>query len=327
MKKQKLKKWIKDYGVFLLVFLFGLLITWVPIPYYIEGPGGLISLDERFSIEGETIDNYHLAYVSNYPGSILGVLLSFLSKDYDVYPETRETENHEEENFRSHMMLEEANQDALIFAYLKAEKEVKIEKEEVYVAYLFEEAETDLKVGDQLLTVDGEDILSKVDLKEKLSKKKAGDKLTFTVLYDGKKKTRYAYLNEIDGTTIIGILPTVKRKIAVNPEIAFTFKKSESGSSGGFMMSLAIYDLLVEEDISKGLKIAGTGTIDLAGNVGEIGGIEYKIMGALKEGTDIFFLPYENYEEAKKTVERKKGTMTLVPIHTFDEALLYLEKR
>ena len=34
---------------------------------------------------------------------------------------------------------------------------------------------------------------------------------------------------------------------------------------------------LVEEDITHGLKIVGTGTIDYDGNVGSIGGVEYNI--------------------------------------------------
>lgn len=54
------------------------------------------------------------------------------------------------------------------------------------------------------------------------------------------------------------------------------------------MMSLAIYNYLTENDITHGLKIAGTGTIDADGNVGTIGGIEYKIKGAIKNKVDVF---------------------------------------
>ena len=45
---------------------------------------------------------------------------------------------------------------------------------------------------------------------------------------------------------------------------------------------LAIYKELIEEDITHGLKIVGTGTIDELGNVGEIDGVKYKILGAVK---------------------------------------------
>lgn len=321
----KLKTFWKEYYPFVFVFLFGIIITWLPIPYYIEGPGGLISLEDRFSIEEESVSNYHLAYVSSYKGSILNVMLSFLSDDYDVYPETKESGNNKEVDFRNHLLLEEANQDALIYAYLKASKDVQIKKEDVYITYIDEEAKTDLKVGDKLISIDGEVVSSKSMLKEKIESKEIGTKILFEVENASKTYTRYAYVLEVEKRKVIGVLPTLKREIEISPEITFTFEESESGSSGGFMMTLAIYDALMEEDISGGKKIAGTGTIDYEGNVGEIGGIEYKIMGALKEGVDVFFLPTDNLEEAEETLKRKGKKLNLVAINHFDEALEYLK--
>lgn len=322
---KKIKKFLRENFIFIIIFIFGIVITWMPIPYYVEGPGGLISLEDRFSIEGEVVSNYHLAYVSSYNGTILNVLLSFLSKDYNAYPETKETGTNKEVDFRNHLLLEEANQDALIYAYLKSGKEVNINSEEVYITYIDELAKTDLKVGDRLVSMDGVLIDSKEDVKEKIEEKEVDDKISFQVINDGKEYTRYAYVIEIEDKKVIGVLPTLKRSIEIYPTIDFTFEASESGSSGGFMTSLAIYDLLTEEDIAHGLKIAGTGTIDLNGNVGEIGGIQYKIMGALEEGVDVFFLPEENLEEAKKTLDRKGKKLNLVAINHFDEALEYLK--
>ena len=37
------------------------------------------------------------------------------------------------------------------------------------------------------------------------------------------------------------------------------------------MLALSFYNSLIDEDITGGKKISGTGTIDLDGNVGEIG--------------------------------------------------------
>lgn len=322
---KKLKLFWKEYYPYILVFILGILMTWVPIPYYIEGPGGLISLKDRFSINGEVVSNYHLAYVSSYKGTILNSIVAFFNKDYDIYKETKEEGNNKEVDFRNHLMLEEANQDALIYAYRKANKEVKINSEEIYITYIYEEAKTDLKVGDKLISLEGELISSKTELKEIIESKEVGDKIEFKVENNKKTYTRYAYVIEVEGKKIIGVLPTLKRNIEVNPNINFTFKESESGASGGFMMTLAIYDLLIEEDIAKGLKIAGTGTIDALGNVGEIGGIEYKVMGALKEDVDVFFLPVENYDDAQKVLKEKKKNLNLVSIKNFDEALEYLK--
>ena len=90
------------------------------------------------------------------------------------------------------------------------------------------------------------------------------------------------------------------------------------------MLSLAIYDRLVEEDLTKGRKIVGTGTIDANGLVGEIGGIKYKVMGASKSKADIFFCPKENYEEAINTKNKYNLKIKIVKVETLQEAIDYL---
>ena len=92
------------------------------------------------------------------------------------------------------------------------------------------------------------------------------------------------------------------------------------------MLSLTIYDLLVKENLSHGRTIAGTGTIDKNGNVGEIGGVKYKIKGAVKDKADIFFVPKDNYKEAKKIVDKNKYKLKLVKVNTLKEAIEYLRK-
>ena len=109
----------------------------------------------------------------------------------------------------------------------------------------------------------------------------------------------------------------------LDPEINIKFKDSEGGSSGGAMMSLSIYNAITDEDITKGLKIGGTGTIDINGNVGEIDGVKYKIMGAIKNDLDIVFVPSANYEDAIKT--KGKNKIKIVSVDTFDEIINYLK--
>ena len=90
------------------------------------------------------------------------------------------------------------------------------------------------------------------------------------------------------------------------------------------MLSLAIYDRLVEEDLTKGRKIVGTGTIDANGLVGEIGGVKYKVMGADESKADIFFCPKENYEEAVNTKNKYNLDVKIVKVETLQEAIDYL---
>ena len=81
---------------------------------------------------------------------------------------------------------------------------------------------------------------------------------------------------------------------------------------------------LNSKDLSHGKKVMGTGTIDEDGNVGAIGGVKYKMLGAQKDGADIFFVPKENYDEAKKVYKKNNLSFELVMVETFDEAINYL---
>ena len=119
---------------------------------------------------------------------------------------------------------------------------------------------------------------------------------------------------------------TTKKEIKTEPNISVQFKQGESGSSGGLMMALEIYNSLIDEDIAKGKKIAGTGTIDEKGNVGQISGIKYKIKGAAKEA-DIFLAPAgDNYQEAIKTVKEENLNIKVIEVSTLKGAIEQLKK-
>ena len=91
------------------------------------------------------------------------------------------------------------------------------------------------------------------------------------------------------------------------------------------MLSLAIYNAITEEDITKGKTIVGTGTIDILGNVGKIDGVKYKILGAVKNKADLFICPKDNYDEAMKVKKEHNLNINIISVETFDEAINYLE--
>ena len=129
----------------------------------------------------------------------------------------------------------------------------------------------------------------------------------------------------------IGIGLVDDKDLIVHPEV--TVHSDEiGGPSAGFMFSLEIYNQLTKEDLTKGYKIAGTGTISSDGTVGKIGGIEQKVVAADKAGAEIFFAPNgndekdSNYHHAILTAKDIHSNMEIVPINTFDEAIDYLEK-
>ena len=63
------------------------------------------------------------------------------------------------------------------------------------------------------------------------------------------------------------------------------------GPSGGLMFAMGIYDVLTPGSLTDGKVIAGTGEIDPQGKVGEIGGIQQKLVGAQDDGARLFLVP------------------------------------
>ena len=95
------------------------------------------------------------------------------------------------------------------------------------------------------------------------------------------------------------------------------------GPSAGLMWALGVVETLTPEDLTAGRSIAGTGSVDLDGRVGPIGGVRMKVIGAEEAGADAFLLPREDLADAR---EAARG-IELVPVGTVEEALGYLEGR
>ena len=327
---QKVKDFIKKHRVFIFLYLLLIFLTFFKIPYYIDAPGGLINIGKRIHVENgySSKGSLNLAYVSEYEATIPLAILSFFLPSWDLYPkeENEGMESYEDILLRDQLWLKEAYGNAALVAYEAAGKEIQVVENQVFVLYIYEEAKTDLQMGDLILTLDETKITSTEDFSKLIQQKEVGEEVTLEVLHGEKKEIRHATIIEVEGIKLIGIVPAAIPIYEEKPSLEISYRSSESGPSGGLMVALAIYNALTEEDITGGLTIVGTGTIDREGNVGEIGGVDYKLKGASKKA-DIFFVPAgENYEEAMALKKKKKYDITIVPVSTFEEALTYLRE-
>ena len=71
----------------------------------------------------------------------------------------------------------------------------------------------------------------------------------------------------------------------------------------------------------KHVKLAGTGTIEIDGTIGEVGGIKFKIIGAAKSKNDVFLVPKANYQEAIKTVKDNKLKLKIISVDNIEDAI------
>lgn len=327
---QKIRKWLRENIFFITFIVLTFAICNIKLPYYIMAPGGVINIDDRISLENknETKGTLNLLYVSEYNATIASTMLSFIFRDWDLNKIEDIQLNDEsvaEIDVRNRVMLENSRQNAILVAYKKAGKDIKINGKKNIVIATTED--NNLKIGDVILSVGGINIDNTSQLRTIINNANVGDELNVKILRDNEELDVVSKVTLDDGNKVIGIVMVTNYDYELDPNIEISFKASEGGSSGGLMIALNIYNALTESDITYSHRIAGTGTIDVDGNVGEIDGVKYKIMGAYKNKMELVFVPKENYEEAINVVKEKKYDMEVVGVATFDEALEYLQTK
>ena len=322
-------KYIKDNYKFILILITIVLLFNIRFPYYIDAPGGINNMQDKLEIEGyENKGTFNIAYVREYNATIPTLFISLFNKKWEVIKEEDvllDNESINNYNKRDKLFMEESISNAIYVAYTKSNKEIEIINNKSIVIYIDKKANTDLLVGDVILEIEGNKINNKEDISKIIKKYNVGDKLNIKVKNNDKEYERYVKLIEIEKEKKIGILLVTLNEYKTNPNIKVNIDKNESGPSGGLIAALTIYNNLIEEDITKGLTIVGTGTIDINGNVGSIGGISYKLKSAEVSGADLFLVPSgENYKEAIKIKKEKGYKIDIVSIKTFDAAINYL---
>ncbi len=327
----KLKNFMKEYlGLLIFVAIF-LFLNFYDLPYDVNMPGGLISLNDRIEVDGKRIETdgtFNMAYVSSISGSIPHVLLSFVIPDWDVVPSsdsTYENETVEDALKRNKLYLEQSKDYATAVAMDAADMKYEVSNRLNYVAYIDSRAKTDLKVGDDILEMNGEPVDDITVMSNLIQDMEVGTKIEFLVNRDGKKVKATAKTYEDEGKKYVGVSAITTFDMKSDIDIEIMTKSTESGPSGGLMMTLMVYNAITGQDLTHGKDIVGTGTISLDGSVGEIGGVRYKVIGAVKEGAEIFLVPEGNYEEAMKVKKEKGYDIEIVSVKTFNDAVTYLE--
>ena len=323
----KIKEFIKFNLKGLIVLAVIMFLCFYKLPYVIYTPGGSINLNDRIKIidEENISGSYYMNYVSVMKANIPTIIFSLFVPNWDIYNEEDVTDLDYNTLFKIEQIdLKNSIYYASLNAYRKAGKTIDISSEKSYITIVSEESKTNLKVLDEIISIDGNKFTRLSEFQEYISSLNFDDKVTFIVKENDKEVEKYAYVINLEGEKKVGISIVTEYEFESDPKLEMKTKASEAGSSGGLMLSLEIYDKLTDKDLSHGKKVMGTGTIDEDGNVGAIGGVKYKMLGAQKDGADIFFVPKGNYDEAKKVYKKNNLTFDLVMVETFDEAINYL---
>ncbi len=208
-----------------------------------------------------------------------------------------------------------------------------------YLGYEFEEiyfisrirdysdANGKLEPGDRILIVDGDTINEIEEIRGAYSDKKIGDVIEIEVerVINGESRNVLERVRLVSNQETgadpdrpaIGILVGTTAKFPV--DINFNIR-GVGGPSAGLIFAVGVVEKMTPEDLLRGRRVAGTGSIDPSGRVGAIGGIEEKMIGASRKGATIFLAPRENCPDIKHV---PKG-LKVIPVSTLSEAIAAL---
>lgn len=327
----KTKEFIKENLWFFISLLLILIIFNIELPYVVEMPGGYISLDNRIEIKDkENINsNMGMAYVTMLKGNIPSILFSFINNDFDIISKKDilyENETSSDMEKRDKLKMNEAISNATIAAYSEAGEYINIKETKIYVAHVLNE-KSQLKIGDNIIKVNDKNVQNLNELQNYINTLSINDNVKVTVIRDNKEMDVSSTIIKENDRLLLGVVIVNNYELETDPRLEIKSKNNESGPSGGLMMALTIYDKLTSSNLSKGDKVIGTGTISRDGTVGEIGGVKYKLIGAVNNNAKIFLCPKENYEEAKKIKDERKYDIIIKDVSTLSEAIAYLKLR
>jgi len=305
-------------------------IAWnVELPYLAFGPGPVS--DAADSVVAENVDVYPpdgellMLTVVSQGVNVFEAIIAGLDPTIDLVPKQavrRAGETNEEYRNRTLQQMDDSNfrSIAVALAYL----EIDLIASEVVVNEFVEgvPAALVLVLGDSILSIDGVVVSSVEDIRPVLEGVGVGESITMTVEREGETvEVEVLLVERTDepGEAMIGVI------LGELSEPPFPLKIQAGdvgGPSAGMMHALAIIDTLTEGELTKGHVIAGTGTIQVDGTVGNIGGIRQKVPAAEAAGATHILVPAGNYEKA---LTAEFENIEIVPIANISEAVAFLE--
>jgi PDZ domain-containing protein len=191
-----------------------------------------------------------------------------------------------------------------------------------------------VKCNDLITGVDGKPIQSAAELVSAIRALAPGDTvhLTATRAGSGGKPQTVQMTTQLGGTPALGGQPAKPHQafLGVQSETRTTFTYpfdlnvevgSIGGPSAGLALTLGIMDSLTEGQLTGGLHIAATGTMDLQGDVGDVGGVAQKAVAVRKAGAKVFLVPAQELAAARS----EAGSMKVYAVSSLSQALGILQ--
>ena len=318
--------------IFLVIFISVSSLSLIKTEYYFMSPGPPYQWDidygdtEYYDFDG----NLFQLTVRRDEASALIYLWSYIDNSFDLYPREvilpKVVTPHELSEISIQNMKTSENV-AIAVALKNLNYDIDSKGDGVLVVGILDDSPVKDKLlkGDLLTTINNEQIFSASEFIATLRKYDIGETITIGLTrdIDGVDteisiSTQLIEHIEYDNEPMVGFLATT-----VNERFDFPFEidiktGNVGGPSAGLMMALNVYNNLIPNDITNSLIIAGTGTIEIDGSVGPVGGIRQKVIAAKRAGSELILVPTANYEEASPL---STDETAIVAVDSFEEAL------
>jgi PDZ domain-containing protein len=306
--------------VLIVALVLGLIMSFLPAPYVIEQPGPVFNTLGTQDQNGTQVPLISISGAQTYPTSgALDMLtvsavgtreqpvswFQVLTSWFDsskaatpidlIYPPDVTTD---ESNQQNAALMVDSQQEATAAALTQLGVPFTTN---VSVAAVSTGGPSDgvLAVGDEIVSVNGVDPASVDQLRASLAANGTSTPATVVVRHsDGTEATLQITPTIPSGSTA----PALGISASYTYDFPFTVDiqlNNVGGPSAGMMFALGIIDMLTPGQLNGGQNVAGTGTIDAAGDVGAIGGIRQKMFGARDAGATWFLAPASNCNEVR----------------------------
>lgn len=334
---RRVPNWVWAVGV--LALIVGAVVGWASFSetgYASFRPGPVYEIadfvdgEEATELNGESL---MLTVIPSYDVSVLEAVWADLNPAVDLIDLERvrnpeESDEDYAERQRTNMAV--SKETAEYVALDRLGYEVSVEGEGVLVDAIIPETGSVgvLEVGDVVIAIDGVPVTQHPEAITEIYKNDVGDTLELTVIRgietdDEEELTVSVTLVEHtveEGRPMIGFYAGTYNWGFESPVDIQIDPGNIGGPSAGLMYTITLLDMLSDDDILRGRKVSGTGSIDRNGGVGPIGGIKQKIVGADRDGADVVFVPEANWDQAQEAA----ADIELVKVATLDDALAWL---
>ncbi len=299
----------------MLAILYMCIVSLLVIPsrFQVVLPGDTSLMTDQVYIEDHTISHISSIYVISYePITLFQSIILNITQQGSVFLPSESTEilTLAEKYNAAQIQKQSSYIISTIVAYEKAQKDITYAFDGFGVTSLINEKRT-IQIGDVITSINGIVLTQSTDFNQFANVQT----LTIQLVRDNKKLVVTHERQPLD--LPLALYPMFSL-IEATPNISFPGLSSTiGGPSGGVMMTLAIYLAITEQLYDA--RIVGTGTIQLDGSIGNIGGLVEKYR-TVKEDMDIMFVP-ENQVHLLIEYEDER----IVAVSSIDDVIHYLD--